>query len=73
MTTSNANAHILMSKKVNDNLNALIEINWLVKDESAYLSRISMQQGELLVNDITVDALQQIMSSVSGEYGSPVQ
>jgi len=73
MAITNANAHMLMSKKVDDNLNALMEINWLVKDENVYLSKITMQQGELLVNDITVDALQQIMSSVSGEYGSPVQ
>jgi len=70
-TATNQNAHILMSKKVDDNLNALLEINWLVKDENIYLSKISMQQGELLVNDISVDALQQIMSSVSGEQSSP--
>jgi len=65
--TTNVNDHILMSKKVDDNLQALMDINWIVKDESVYLSKISMQQGELLVNDISVDALQQIMSSVSGE------
>ena len=71
--TTNVNAHVLMSKKVDDNLNALMDINWLVKDENVYLSKISMQQGALLVNDINIDAMQQIMSSVSGEYGSPVQ
>ena len=67
------NSHLLMSKKVDENLDALMQINWLVKDENVYLSKISMHQGELLVNDITVDALQQIISSLGGDPGATVQ
>jgi uncharacterized protein YdgA (DUF945 family) len=73
MGARSTNMHKLMSKKVDDNLRALMEVNWLVKDEGIYLSKISMRKGELLINDISVDALQQIMSTVSGDNGASVQ
>lgn len=61
------NSYELMSRKVDDNLQAMMEVNWLVKDEGVYLSKISMQQGELLINGVSADALQQIMSSVTND------
>jgi len=68
-----ANHHKLMSKKIDENLKSLVDVNWLVKEEGVYSSKISMRQGELLINETSVDAMQQIMSSVSGDNGVTAQ
>jgi len=66
--------HEQVAQKVDENLKALMDVNWLVKDEGVYLSKISMQNSELLINDTSVDALQQIMSTVgSGINGASAQ
>jgi len=64
-----ASDHKLMSKKIDENLKSLLDVNWLVKDEGVYSSKISMRQGELLINETSVDALQEIMTLVSADLG----
>jgi len=63
----NVSGNESMSRKVNDNLKAMLGENWLVKNEGVYLSKISMHQGELLINDTQLDAMQQIRSSVNDD------
>ena len=53
-------------KKVSENIQGMLDENWLVNNESVYMSKISMHQGELIINDKPVDPMQQIMSSMGG-------
>jgi len=61
---------IPLQKKVSENIQGMLDENWLVMNEGIYLSKISMHQGELIINDKPVDPMQQIMSSMGG--GAPV-
>ena len=44
----------------------MLDENWLVNVENVYLSKITMRQGELLINDKPVDPMEKIMSSMNG-------
>ena len=61
-----------MSLKVDQNLKAILAENWLVKAENSYVSKISMHQGELLINNTPVDFLRQIMSFGNSDSKAPV-
>ena len=56
----------VMEKQVSENIQGMVKENWLVKDEGVYFSKISMHQGEMLINDKSVDPMQQVMSSMGG-------
>ena len=58
-------SNIPLSQKVSENIQGMLDENWLVNDENVYLSKISMRQGELLINDKPVDPMQKIMSSMN--------
>ncbi len=64
-------AGIPMDQKVSENIQGMLDENWLVRNDSVYLSKISMHQGELLINDKPVDPMQQVMSSMGGEVAAP--
>jgi len=55
-----------LDKKVSENIQGMLDENWLVNSESVYMSKISMHQGELIINNKPVDPMQQIMSSMGG-------
>jgi len=59
-----------LQQKVSENIQGMLDENWLVMNEGVYLSKISMHQGELIINEKSVDPMQQIMSSMGG--GAPV-
>lgn len=61
-----AEKDIPLDQKVSENLKGMIDENWLVFNEGVYLSKISMHQGELLINDKPMDPMQQVMSSMGG-------
>jgi len=63
-------ADISLEQKVSENIQGMLDENWLVMNEGVYLSKISMHQGELIINEKPVDPMQQIMSSMGG--GAPV-
>ncbi|MCW8934187.1 MAG: YdgA family protein [Gammaproteobacteria bacterium] len=63
-------ADIPLEQKVAENIQGMLDENWLVMNEGVYLSKISMHQGELIINEKPVDPMQQIMSSMGG--GAPV-
>ncbi len=60
-----------LAQQVDDNINALIQENWLVMNENVYLSELTMKQGALTINGKAVDPMQQMMSSMQG--GQAVQ
>ena len=68
--TKKSAADVPLEQKVSENIQGMVDENWLVMNEGVYLSRISMHQGELVINDKPVDPMQQIMSSMGG--GAPV-
>jgi len=57
---------IPLRQKVTENIQGMVDENWLKKNAGVYISKISMHQGELLINDKPVDPMQQIMSSMGG-------
>ncbi len=57
-------ADIPIEQKVSENIQGMLDENWLVSSEGVYLSEISMHQGELIINNKPVDPMQQIMSSM---------
>lgn len=59
-------AGIPLDQKVSENIQGMLDENWLVLSEGVYLSKISMHQGELIINEKPVDPMQQIMSSMGG-------
>jgi len=63
-------SEIPLQQKVSENIQGMLDENWLVMNEGVYLSKISMHQGELIINEKPVDPMQQIMSSMGG--GAPV-
>jgi len=56
---------IPMDQKVSENIQGMLDENWMLQSEGVYLSKISMHQGELLINNKPVDPMQQIMSSMN--------
>jgi len=60
---------IPLDQKVSENIQGMLDENWLLMNEGVYLSKISMHQGELMINDKPVDPMQQIMSSMGGGAG----
>ncbi len=59
----------VLKQQVDGNIQAMLKENWLVVDEGVYFSKLSMHQGEMLINDKTVDPMAQIMSSMG--QGAP--
>jgi uncharacterized protein YdgA (DUF945 family) len=59
-------AAVPIDQKVSENIQGMLDENWLVSNEGVYESKISMHQGELIINDKPVDPMQQIMSSIGG-------
>jgi len=64
---------IPMNQRVSENIQGMLDENWLVMNEGVYLSKISMHQGELLINDKPVDPMQQIMSSMGDSKAASTQ
>ncbi len=60
-------AAIPLDQKVSENIQGMLDENWMIMNEGVYLSKISMHQGELTINDKSVDPMEQIMSSMGGE------
>ncbi len=54
-----------LEQQVNENIQGLMSENWLVLSDGTYISKISMQQGQMLINDMAVDPMQQLMSSMN--------
>lgn len=57
---------ITIDQKVVASIQDMIDGNWLKESVRGYSSKISMHQGELLINEKPVDPMQQIMSSMGG-------
>ncbi len=60
----NIESNIPVDQKVSENIKGMLDENWLILNEGVYLSKISMHEGALLINDKPVDPMQQIMSSM---------
>jgi len=65
-SNKNIESTIPLSQKVSENIQGMLDENWLVNVENVYLSKITMRQGELLINDKPVDPMEKIMSSMNG-------
>jgi len=61
-----ASVDISVDQKIAANIQDLIDRNWLKESVRGYSSKVSMHQGELLINEKPVDPVQQIMSSMGG-------
>ena len=64
-------SEVPIEQKVSENIQGMLDENWLVLSEGIYLTKVSMRQGELIVNDKAIDPMQQIMSTMGG--GAAVQ
>jgi len=64
---------IPLDQRVSENIQGMLDENWLVMNEGVYLSKVSMHQGELLINDKPVDPMQQIMSSMGDGAAAAAQ
>ncbi len=60
-----AEANISMEQKVTENLKGLIDENWLAFSEGKYKSKITLQQGQMIMNGKTIDPMSQIMPQVA--------
>ncbi len=60
-------SNVSLDQKVSENIQGMLDENWFIMNEGVYLSKVSMHQGELLINDKPVDPMQQIMSSMSDD------
>lgn len=60
-----AEANIPISQKVSENLQGLLDENWLTFNNGVYSSNISLHQGQMMLNNKQVDPLAQIMSQMS--------
>ncbi|HED36257.1 MAG TPA: DUF945 domain-containing protein [Gammaproteobacteria bacterium] len=61
-----AEDNLSVDQKVAVNIQDMIDRNWLKESVQGYNSKVSMHQGELLINEKPVDPMQQIMSSMGG-------
>lgn len=59
-------ASVPMAQKVSENIQGMLDEQWMVYNEGVYLTKISMHQGELIINNKAVDPMQQMMSSMGG-------
>jgi uncharacterized protein YdgA (DUF945 family) len=59
-----------IEQRVTDNLKDLLNESWLTFIDGKYKSKISLQQGQMLMNGKAVDPMEQIMSQMAP---SPVQ
>ncbi|RDH83710.1 MAG: hypothetical protein DIZ80_06100 [endosymbiont of Galathealinum brachiosum] len=59
-------SEVPVDQKVSENIQGMLDENWIVMNEGVYLTKISMHQGELIINDKAVDPMQQIMSTMGG-------
>lgn len=58
-------ANVSMAQKVTENLQGLIDESWLTYADGQYKSKISLQQGEMIINGKAVDPMAQIMSQMA--------
>ena len=70
-SSQKAEADIQLEQKVTENLQGMLDENWLVFENGTYKSDISLQQGVMTLNDKSVDPMQQIMSQMSAPAGTP--
>lgn len=65
-----AESNIPMDQKVNENLRGLLSENWLVYEDGIYSSQISLHNGEMIMNNQSVDAMSQLMSQMAPPPGN---
>ncbi|MCW9012933.1 MAG: YdgA family protein [Gammaproteobacteria bacterium] len=58
-------AGIELEQKVTENLQGMLDENWLKFADGIYKSQISLHQGLMTLNDKSVDPMQQIMSQMA--------
>ena len=63
-------ANIPMAQKVTENLKGLIDESWLTFADGKYHSKISLQQGQMMMNGRAFDPMSQIISQMAP---APVQ
>ena len=66
-----AEKNLPLDQKVNENLQGMIDENWLTLKDGVYSSHISLHQGQMQLNDKLVDPLQQFMSQMPAPGGAP--
>ena len=67
-----AEKDISVDQKVNENLQGMIDENWLTLEDGVYSSHISLRQGQMQLNGTLVDPLQQFMSQMPAPSGADV-
>ena len=60
-----AKSNVPLQRKVNQNIRALLQENWIVFEDEIYSSQISMHEGQMVMNNKQVDPMTQIMSQMS--------
>ncbi|VAW70530.1 hypothetical protein MNBD_GAMMA09-2203 [hydrothermal vent metagenome] len=55
-----------LNQRVSENIQGMVSDNWLKRSAGGYVSKISMHDGQLLINEKAVDPMQQIMSTMGG-------
>ncbi len=68
--TRQAEASVPMDQKVTENLQGLVDENWLTYNEGVYSSSISLHQGQMMLNDKAVDPMRQLMSQMAPPGGA---
>ncbi|MDH5734598.1 MAG: YdgA family protein [Gammaproteobacteria bacterium] len=63
--TRRKEAAIPIDQKVSENIQGLLDEDWLVKDNSVYQSHISFHQGQMLLNGKPVDPIAHLMSQMA--------
>jgi uncharacterized protein YdgA (DUF945 family) len=71
-TARKAEKNIPLEQKVNENLQGMIDENWLTINDGVYSSHISLHQGQMQLNGKLVDPLQQFMSQMPAPGGADV-
>ncbi len=65
-----AESNVPMDQKVNENLRGLLSENWLVFEDGIYSSQISLHNGEMVMNNQSVDVMSQLMSQMAPPPGN---
>ncbi len=60
-----AESSIPLQQKVTENLQGLLDENWLTFNNGIYSSTVSLHQGQMMLNNKQIDPLAQIMSQMS--------
>jgi len=55
-----------LNQRVSENIQGMVSDNWLKRSAGGYVSKVSMHDGQLLINEKAVDPMQQIMSTMGG-------